>query len=412
MGRGQGHSLHEIQVRHHSLLGFLFFVTEDPFRHIVQCDTCSGPGAALCTSSDCTARCAREGKQCFKPNRFKLGCCCDPSKVPDPDIYKCRTGAKESGNCTWECCEAVRYGERKVHSTICGDGCCVPSNHGSPTQCGSSWKLALQNKKPKRHPCCLLKGATQDHQNGARCCLHGDGVNCSSGKEEPCCLLLSTKSIHNKSQSHDPHAVCQRNSCRAYVPCPRSRGVLCSSPDQTVCCLREDKPSTHDPCQLSAADCSGRYAPCRASDEQGIDCASTSGQSVCCLTAGKEAGSCRRLDCAAYHSEQRRMLVITVASSILAAGLLFLMCRRSYRRLRICYGSFKTRVDNLVSPLLLPSGEIASASPAINHPYRVLLAISGQAYHDSVNYPQLQTPHRDAEMLMQECQTMGYDEVN
>ena len=302
-----------------------------------------------------------------------------------------------------------------MYSTICGDGCCAPSNHGWPTQCGSSWKLALQKKAPKRHPCCLEKGATQDHQNGARCCLHGDGVNCSSpGQDAPCCLLLSTKSSHNKSRSHDPHAVCQRNSCVAYVPCAPGveRGVLCNSLDQTVCCLREGRPSVHDPCQHSAADCSTQYTPCHAADRLGIDCASRSGRSVCCLPAGKEAGSCRQSDCVAYHAEQTRMFVVAAALSIVVIGLLLVLCRRCYKRLRTCYGRFKERVDNLVAPLLLPSGDVASASPLIDHPYRVLLAISCQSYHDSEHYPPLKTPHADAEVISQECHSMGYDEVD
>ncbi|CAE7777783.1 unnamed protein product [Symbiodinium sp. CCMP2456] len=388
------------------------FPFPDDFGHTRHCDTCSGPGAAQCNSSDCQTRCVNEGKQCFKPNRFKLGCCCNPSEVPNPEIYKCRTGGTHSGDCKWECCEARRYGELKVWPVICGDGCCVPSDHGWPTQCGASWKLPLQGSAPTRHPCCLPKGATQDRQNGARCCLHGDGVDCSSpGQDEPCCLLPSTKVSHNKSFSHDPHAVCQRNSCVAYVPCAGTgRGVLCSSLDKFVCCLREGSPSAHDPCQLSVADCSTHYSPCRVTDQQGIDCASHSGKSICCLSEGKEAGSCRRSEseCAAYHRQQTRMAVIAVVSSVAAIVLLLELCWRCYKRLRLCYRSF---MDNLVSPLLLPSGDIASVSPLIDHPYRVLLAISCEAYYDTANYPRLTTPHADADVLAQECQSMGYDEV-
>ncbi|CAE7480425.1 unnamed protein product [Symbiodinium sp. CCMP2592] len=264
---------------------------------------------------------------------------------------------------------------------------------------------------------CLPKGATQDRQSGARCCLHGDGVDCSwPGQDEPrpCCLLPSTKVTHNKSFSHDPHAVCQRNSCVAYVPCAGTgRGVLCSSLDKLVCCLRESSPSAHDPCQLSDADCTARYSPCRVTDQQGIDCASHSGKSICCLSEGKEAGSCRRSEseCAAYYWQQTRMVVMAVASSVAAIVLLLALCWRCYKHLRFCYRSLMGNLGNLVSPLLLPSGDIASASPLIDHPRRVLVAISCEAYSDTPFYPRLTTPHADAEVLAQQCQSMGYDEV-
>ena len=68
-------------------------------------------------------------------------------------------------------------------------------------------------------------------------------------------------------------------------------------------------------------------------------------------------------------------------------------------------------MDNLVSPLLLPSGDVASVSPLIDHPRRVLLAISCEAYYDTAYYSRLTTPHADADVLAQECQSMGYDEV-
>lgn len=113
-----------------------------------NCDTCSGPGAQQCNSSDCSEHCFGPAKQCFHANRFlgevsyfrtythcgegmgppwfslvfhflrgnlpispwtwhpqvryKLGCCCDPSTVPALDTFKCRVGAKHNGSCRWE----------------------------------------------------------------------------------------------------------------------------------------------------------------------------------------------------------------------------------------------------------------------------------------------------------------------
>lgn len=60
-----------------------------------------------------------------------------------------------------ECCKAVHSGERTTFPTICGEGCCTPSNHGAVRQCGSSWPLPVANKTGtfKREPCCLEKGA-------------------------------------------------------------------------------------------------------------------------------------------------------------------------------------------------------------------------------------------------------------
>ena len=146
-----------------------------------------------------------------------------------------------------------------------------------------------------------MSGATQDHQNGARCCLHGDGVNCTSpGQDAPCCLLASTTDLHNKSRSSDPHATCQRNTCLAYSPCPAGsagRGVTCGlhgevfeSPNQQkVCCLKEARPSTNDPCQVNSDDCKLRYKPCHQSDSLGTNCASLSGKSTCCMQERREA---------------------------------------------------------------------------------------------------------------------------
>ncbi|CAK9028944.1 unnamed protein product [Durusdinium trenchii] len=318
------------------------FPYPDSFDHVVACDTCNGTGARDCSSSDCQSRCPSEGKQCFKSNRYKLGCCCDPAKMPSPNIYKCRRGAKKSGpnQCLSECCQAVTYAEKKTWATICGDGCCKPSNHGTQNQCGSSWPLGLKGGKLKRHPCCLLKGASQDHQNGARCCFHGDGVNCSSPKQEPCCLLASTTTTH-KNQSTDPHAVCQRKTCAAYIPCQASRGVNCESRSKTVCCLKATQPSISDPCQISVEDCNSRYMACNAGDQLGIDCSSR-------LT------------------------------------------------------------DPLRASLLLPGARV-SLAPVIEHPRRILLAISCQGYQNG--YGVLETPHGDADLLAGACESMGYEVI-
>lgn len=142
-------------------------------------------------------------------------------------------------------------------------------------------------------------------------------MNCSSPEGAPCCLLQSTTSVHNKNRSSDPHAICQRNSCKAFSPCPANgagRGVLCGSSDyvfqsqsqQKVCCLNDTKPSVNDPCQVDSNDCKVRYKPCHLADQLGIDCASASGKSVCCLPRGIEVGSCRRSEtgCAAWKREQ------------------------------------------------------------------------------------------------------------
>ena len=383
--------------------------TEDDFDLISYCQTCDGDGARFCNSLDCQTRCRNEGKQCFKPNRFKLGCCCDPRKVPSQETYKCRRGAKTIGNCTWECCEAKKYAGHTTWGTICGDGCCKPSNHGAQLQCGSSWPLPLKRGKARRHPCCILKGASQDHQTGARCCLHGDGVNCSSPREEPCCLLTSTGSTHNKSRSADPHAVCQRNSCVAYVPCQTARGVNCKSRKHTVCCMREYQPSIHDPCQPSLQDCSNRYMACNIADELGIDCSSTI-KGVCCLPAGKETATCRRRDCEAYQKEQTLSLWLKVLSVMFVAAILVIVCMLCYQRLRRCFRSLTYRLEHLRPLLLLSSGELALTAPLVEHPKRVLLAIFCHNYRDET-YGQLGTPPGDADLIAQGCEGIGYDKA-
>lgn len=375
--------------------------TKDPFDKPWECGTCDGPGARFCNSSDCKSRCVSEEKQCYQADRYKLGCCCDPTLAPDPSTFKCRLGAKERGKCTWECCEAVKYGGQKIFPTICGDGCCKPSNHGAQLQCGSSWPLPLQKQKARRHPCCLLKGVSQDHQNGARCCLHGDGVNCSAN-QEPCCLLPSTGPTHNKSRSSDPHADCQRNSCAAYIPCA-TRGVDCSSKKKSVCCLKSLQPSIHDACQVSLQDCS-RYVECNDGDQFGVDCSSP-GWSVCCLPAGKETGVCRRGDCGAYKTEQSMKLWGGVSTLFVVTMILVVFARSRYRRLLDCYRSLMDRLDRRA--LLLPTGEV-SLVPLVDHPRRVLLAISCQDYLD---YAPLGTAHSDGTMLAEECRAMGYDEA-
>lgn len=138
----------------------------DPFDHVTVYDTCSGPDAHLCKSSDCTQRCVMDGKQCFQPNRYVLGCCCDPSKLPS-DNYKCRVSAKHNGTCRWECCESVRWGDRKVAATLCGDGCCSPSEHGTIYKCGRSWPA--KHASSARKECCVPEGTPQEQQNRLGC---------------------------------------------------------------------------------------------------------------------------------------------------------------------------------------------------------------------------------------------------
>eukprot|EP00435_Cladocopium_sp_Y103_P052244 s2366_g16.t1 len=397
------------------------FPYPDPFEPPVVCDTCSGEGAALCKSQDCVARCSTPTNHCFKANRYKLGCCCDPARVPPPDTFKCRTGGKHNGTCLWECCKAVRYGDKTVSSTICGDGCCTPSNHGGQRQCGASWPMPVPNKKGmERRKCCLEKGAVQDHQNGARCCLHGDGVNCTSpGQDAPCCLLSSTTVLHNKSRSSDPHAPCQRNTCLAYIPCPAGsagQGVTCglhgavfTSPNQQkVCCLKEAKPSANDPCQVNSEDCRLRYKPCHQADSLGTNCASPSGKSTCCLQEGREAGSCRR-DCSSWQREQAERQTVVISIFVVGVGLCILLGLLFFKKLRGCYRHFLRRVDNgRGGSLLMASSEVTRVVPLRDHECRVLLSIACQRY---VHYPPLTAPYGDASMLAAECQELGYDQV-
>jgi len=385
------------------------FPYPDDFDRVSYCETCDGDGARICNSSDCKPRCPAEGKQCFKANRFKLGCCCDPQKVPPEETFKCRSGAKTSGNCMLECCKATKYAGRTTWGTICGDGCCKPSNHGAQLQCGSSWPLPLRGGKARRHPCCILKGATQDHQIGARCCLHGDGLNCSSPQQEPCCLLPSTGAMHNKSRSADPHAVCQRISCAAYVPCQTARGVDCSSRKHTVCCLKGYQPSIHDPCQASVQDCSNRYVACNTADELGIDCSSTI-KGVCCLPAGKDTATCRRGDCEAYKKDQTISFWRNVSLGCIAAIVLLVVCKVCYQRFRRWYRTLIDHFEHLRPSLLLSSGELASTVPLVEHPKRVLLAIFCQNYRDTT-YGQLRTPSSDADLIAEGCDSIGYDKV-
>ena len=77
---------------------------------------------------------------------------------------------------TEECCQAVRYAEHTVSSTVCGDGCCKPSNHGGQMQCGSSWPMPVRGKKGlKRRPCCLEKGLVWGQHR--RCSSQGNISN-------------------------------------------------------------------------------------------------------------------------------------------------------------------------------------------------------------------------------------------
>jgi len=383
-------------------VAFEWFPHPSPFDHTTLCGTCNGTGAAQCKSQDCVHRCVSEGKQCFKPSRYKLGCCCDPAKIPAPNEFKCRVSAADSSSCKWECCQAVHYGQRTVSGTLCGEGCCSPSDHGGLHKCGRSLYVTTTGS---REACCMPDGAAQDRQTHARCCIHGAGVNCTSPRRnDSCCLLESTK--QKRTGSSDPHAACQRLSCKAFVPCPGETGVLCSSLDRKVCCLKDREPSVHDPCQRSRQDCDGggRYVPCGSSDALGIDCSSRSGTSVCCLPGGRETRECRRLDCSSFRRERLRGAIVLPLAAI---ALLLCACRR---RLKSLWQRWRASLASggRGGQLLLPSGSVLLASPLIIHPRRIVLNITCQRY---LHYDELGTAYRDGDELRDVFYHLAYDHV-
>lgn len=267
-------------------------------------------------------------------------------------------------------------------------------------------------------------GASQDHQFGARCCLHGDGVDCTSpGQSSPCCRLQSTTTVQNTSRSADPHAFCQRrkSSCAAFIPCGGiGVGVTCgangvkfqSANQQKVCCLAESRPSARDPCQLNSNDCNQRYEPCHADDDIGVDCASLSGKSKCCLPSKKEVGSCRK-DCHGWNQEQTNRLLLRIGGIGTCVVALATIGWLLYKKLRLCWQHLLSRVGRARENLnlwLLAGEQLSHLEPLVDHERRVLLTIYCQYAH-SDHHQKLETPRADSEMLASECQELGYNKA-